>query len=497
MDSLKCVLFGLTPRGGPKNHVFIFPAGLQKEASALAQRRSGEVERLLSERPEHEWRGGVIEGDLAVVADVVVQPSTGRPGKEWLCLISPGLDRASDGEKDNILKWLRQKFVDMQHLVQNYEWNTIRGESIALPDLKKWQGEAQKFFPGDVVLEFASAKDTSRRRVCGRVLMLAVGFGVAVLLAFQFGPGRHVWHPWAPGPLVEPQPRFQKLIQTLGLPQAAEPKDIAEKLSPVLVTERQDDRSPEDRIREVLQLIDEKVNKSPAGVRNSSVDELAGYPSILSPLGDLFPASNGHNFDPLGLIRSGDKKLRDLARWAEGTDYQQLNQFLRALSNLQDIPSDEKTQVTNDLRLYPPQGFRQSDMERLSDLFQLVDNPKLRSLCQDDSRRRFFVREDLEGLSLAQQATALLADLCQLGETKSFREFQASWLRASNGPIRNLVQVAKDLATRASHPKLGEAWSRLGNFFQEITSVCNNQAQGKTFQSGILLRSTKVFPVEK
>jgi hypothetical protein len=403
---------------------------------------------------------------------VVVQPTTGRPGKEWLCLISPGLLQASAAEQGRILQWMREKFTELQGQAESFDWATVRGESTTWPALTIWQAEAQSFFPKDTTLESLRVKDTPRLSIPRRYLIVgAIPLGASSLLLgirgawkllprffeILFTSGRAKGTDFAP------------LAEALGLEPNSSPEDIARKLSQAVSPSvpKGPTASAEDQIGDILRLIDTEVNKTRED-RNRPARELAKYGSVLRAVERLFPKERSHEFDPLGLIRSEEPDKAALVAWAQGMDYPQLVAFLKELAKLSKKSPQEKEDKTKDGKCNPSEPRTRENCDPLQDLSDLVDGHKkqLEDLPTVHPKRRFFLPEDFESLRLAEKATRSLAKLCNLSQPNSWADFLRSC-----GEVRNTLDgLISQLEKRL------EMLRGLACFFEAIANISEKAA---------------------
>lgn len=470
MDALSCLIFGLTPRAGPKHHVLILPEPMPPGGKDTIMDKVGQIESRLSELQEKRLEEGVVERDFIIVGNIVEQRTTGRKGREWLCLYCPELGQL---DKENVVKWLQEKFACFQERISNHDWQCVKGEVDYWPDLGEWLREAQnKFFSSGVTLEPDKAKRSVLGSMRWRYAMLAMAMGGLVAAAVVVdGRAANVFKPFIETMekichRPEPPHGLGGLAEILGLDRRAPLEAIADKLEEAITPANGSKTlDPDARIRKVLLLIDYEVNRPVSQRESVSVEDLVKYHTILDAVEKLFPQGKG--FDSLGIIRTDAS--RDLLAWAKGLDYQELARFVGALSKLNDIGTEEQEEITRYFQRYPPQGIDGESLNELGRLFQLASHPKLREFDRQKSPRRFLIGEDIEVLKIARESASVVQKLAGAGDAGSWKQFQEAMRLDRNNVLRALASESHIRAERAGEPKLKKAWSQFGQFIEQLS----------------------------
>ena len=507
MDSLRCIIFGLTPRAGLRNFVFVFPAGLPRRARQLVYDSLANIRRLLPDRIKNadDFHHVVVGDSFILTGQRVKQTTTGREGWEYLCLLSPGLTAMDDSQKKAVATWLQARFNEFQSYVQQYQWDKVTKEAVDWETLAEWQTDAQKrFFASEVIWEPPSAKQASSTRGVRRLLMATLGVAVLLVLGVLFT------HALQPLPLSD---LCEGLLRKLGSPQWEEPFDklarslgfrdrnISQEDLANLADRLEDVRSlqtpssaryvpPETRIRDILLLIDREVNYSFTSEADVSAQDLAQYDTILQAIEKLFP--NGGQFDPLGILRAERPKNDELLRWAEGIDYQQLKTMSCALATLQEIGEEEWKNMMFILEKFGPDEIPRDTVIKLDRLYTLVATSRSRDFCRRGSgnyERRFLVKADLEFLQTAQKAATLLAEIVNTGETRSWKEFREALQLDQNNVLTILDHESKNWVekTRAEEQRLKHGWQKFGEFVRRVREL------GSTGEQDGILRPIPSF----
>jgi|GEM_PF-5098357 len=496
MDSLRCIIFGLTPRAGLRNFVFVFPSGLPVWAKQLVYARLENIRRLLPDRIGNgDFDHLVPGGDFILAGQRVKQITTGREGWEYLCLLSPGLRTMNDSQKKEIATWLKARFHEFQGYIQEYQWEKAAKEAVDWETLAEWQADAQKrFFASEVNWEPLPEKRSSSTRGVRRLLMATLGVTILLVLGVLFThalqPPFGLRKPLFPK-LGSPQREepFDKLARSLGIPHSSISQEdlanVADKLELVRTPSSGRPSSSEDRIKEILLLIDREVNPSSTSGENASAEELAQYNTILQVIEKLFP--NGGQFDSLGILRAELPKNNDLLRWAEGIDYQQLKAMSCALATLQAIGQEEWKNMMFVLEKFGPNEIPRDTVVKLDRLYTLVATSRSRDFCReyaDTYERRFLVKADLEFLQTAQKAANLLAEIVNTGEIRSWKEFRGALQSDQNQVLTILDQESKNWVekTRAEEQRLKDGWQKFGEFVRRVRELGGTGQQGDIFR---------------
>lgn len=494
MDSLRCIIFGLTPRAGLRNFVFVFPDGLPRWARQQVHNSLENIQRMLLDRIRNDNDfHHLITGDGFILAGQrVKQTTTGREGWEYLCLLSPGLRALDDSQKEEVATWLQARFNEFQSHVQQYRWDKVTKEAVDWETLAEWQTDAQKrFFVSEVIWDPLSANRWSWTRGGRRLLMAMLGVAILLVLGVlftdplqsPFGLWKHLFSKFKSPQWEEP---FDKLARSLGIPHEDLAK-LADKLEEVRSLQTPSSVryvAPETRIRDMLLLIDREVNRSSTLGANVSAEELAQYDTILQAIEKLFP--NGGQFDPLGILRAELPKNNDVLRWAEGIDYQQLKAMSCALATLQEIGEEEWKNMMFVLEKYGPDEIPRDTVVKLNRLYTLVATSRSRDFCRrgfGNYERRFLVKADLEFLQTAQRAAVLLAEIVNTGETRSWKQFREALRLDRNNVLTILVRECENWVekTRVEEQRLKDGWQKFGEFVGRVRELDGTGQQGDVF----------------
>lgn len=391
---LKFCAFGLTPRAGKHNHVYLLPDD-KAETRRVAEQAAARVDELLGKLEGPVAR----DGDLLVICHKVTQPTTGRQACEWLCLRAPGRWKEVTPP---IRAWLNDKFKEFCHLLETRTWNRARLYEV-LPELSDWSRELADQISWDQ-LEFAVKSRQRPARSHSRFLVLGawVGFAViaAAIILWLKGDGLCQWTWPIPGrssssEQISSDQRGQNIEQVaraLKINLEVSPRDdvylehIVQRLE-LLYEPESNPSGPsndEDTIRRLEELLRRfyfdarRIKEPPLSITSSALPE-----DVVEDLGKLF-RQNGE-FDPLGLV-SWDK---DLVAWYRDTTYSQLYAMTNALTTKKD-----EGIITGDIG-YWKNVFDDID-EAQTEIQRIIVNDLPKS--QDESQliRRFFVNGDRE-----------------------------------------------------------------------------------------------------
>jgi len=144
-------LFGLTPRAGSRNHVYILRESteeMRRKVEALASR----VDQLVRDLSRFRDLAQEIQVEISPDLDLVVawrkvqQTSTGRSAFEWLCLSDIDLRTCSEPNRTRLVNWLKERLSDMEKIILNHNWDDEAGLYVEIPELQKWKEDALRIF---------------------------------------------------------------------------------------------------------------------------------------------------------------------------------------------------------------------------------------------------------------------------------------------------------------------------------------------------------------
>lgn len=494
MAQIKSLVFALTPRGGRKHHVFLFPEQAPARAVELAAAVANKVEELLAQCPAAQAREGIVTADFFLVGDEVVQPTTSRRAHEWICLLAGNLQQLDGKVQAQVLLQLKTSFEELQKWISTEpdRWDRVRGESIRCPVLSRSQEELEKILPKNVLFEVCpDSSPTDTPKVFRRVpLMVVLGLGLVMgLVAFgQFFP----WpHPRPPFPWPQPpQPTYAQISQALGLPPSASADQVVAKLRSILLwnsTEEKDksqnrsfwkNENFEAEILKYLVLVDQKVNK----VQYQSpprLEDLAKYDSLRLALEKLFPRERGRQFDPLGIIRAdGDDGVQQLANWCEGLNRLMCLRLLCTFSRLNNIPPEIQERIKAYLQDYVPEQLSPENVRHLHEVFFFAQAERVRDACKSMGEKPlplFFVPDEKETLACLRDLLMALGAMCLGRELSDWREFTYIFgQRLEDSPVFPLIKEARASAERATNPELAAGWRTLADVLEEVHRQCQS-----------------------
>jgi len=173
-----CILFGLTPRAGRRNHVYLVPddsKAARRKIEGLALRVSKAVEDLLDSPG--------IGQDFIVAWQEVTQTTTGRRGREWICLAGIDISKLSDHNRKKCADWLKSRLEGLDEIVASRDWNRSDDLFEVLKEMRAWQKEVGSAWQKYSVIE-PNRSGPPRRGWLLAVLLFGL-VAVAILAFYQ------------------------------------------------------------------------------------------------------------------------------------------------------------------------------------------------------------------------------------------------------------------------------------------------------------------------
>lgn len=475
MEPLKFVIFGLTPRAGQRHHLFLVPSDLRPQWYGLISKIGHDcVTRLANVAPQ-ELRHGIILPNAVVVGDEVIQPTTGRRGLEWLCVASLGVSDLTQQDQERVLGLLRSAFSEFQSWISasDRDWGGGGAEVMACPALNQRMAAFTEFFP-DKPFIYPSSKDSAVRQTSSRrhwtFAFIMFFVPLALFIAVQ-NPNalRDFLNRVLNGKKPPRDPALAEVAQAVGLPDNAHSSEIAERLKTIAL-DWPSSQSDSELIQSALLLIDKEVNERKDAETPSSLEDLASFDSIRNPLSTLFPRNKKYQFDALGLLRTGNKQLKDLAIWAETLDYQTFKSLFCNFAKLRNIRERERAEIIREFEKYRPKNITERSHAALERLFQIFsDSEIVQKLCNSpDStpKRLFFVAKDFQALNMFRQSVGILAEIYGYPRLESWQDIRSKLATEHS----ELIARARKKAEEASDPVLGEAWRTFAETIEQFHS---------------------------
>ncbi len=155
MDTVKLLLFGLTPRAGRRKHVYLVPE-TEKRTRRTIESLDEEIVRKIEAAGRSKQTSDAAYGTAAgrteesqwqfvVVWNRVMQPSTGREAPEWLALAAQIAGKRWAKEvAEELAIWLRDKLEILAKWVETHDWERGASELFERNEyLSNWQSEAE------------------------------------------------------------------------------------------------------------------------------------------------------------------------------------------------------------------------------------------------------------------------------------------------------------------------------------------------------------------
>jgi hypothetical protein len=380
------VCFALTPRAGPRNHIFLVPrndSATKERVNALAP----QIQELVSQanRPS----GSALQEGWAVVWHQVRQRSTGRLAYEWVAAAWEPAVPLPENVTSDLLSMLSGLLTQLTQAVEKARWD--RGSELfeLWPELATWQKDfAQKVSP--VLLSLAGSLSGLACAPAWKMarFSLLVGLCVGSLLIvlpgvlcdrnrLKLAPETTDTTPPVPrgAPMrilnSKPTPDWGQLADAVGIKcsigcERWVAKKIFERCKQLFAFEEKDSQgvehrsqisqpdSFEERLCNLLALVEQELGRQPA----KDLSVLANSPHLHSQLRRLFPQGT---FDPFGLVR-GDRDWDAAAEFFHGYDRHQLARW---------VESVQRKRPSDGWRV--PQEVRNDFGRRYNDLYQTLD----------------------------------------------------------------------------------------------------------------------------
>jgi hypothetical protein len=348
------MLFALTPRAGARHHVYLVPRndpGTRQQWRILAHDVDSAV---------RQWAGNMTGatrsqghscdrgGRFVVAWRRVIQPTTGRPGMEWICWTpdrpaARSLVRFAGRALEGVLERVDRVVTDM-------DWSTKGPEFEVVEALDEWERELEQAAsqeasaaPTPQPCQVEQPNEAKRSRSCASrtggkfmrwwllvsALLLAIVLVVWGCLAW---PGERPEGAQQPAAGTRQPGELSRLAETLGVATSGSKENLeaqcAEKLKALFVWP--EDRlpgTPREQVEVALRQFVGWTEKDPEADR-LSLAQLVASDRTLARLERMFPKENGYRFDASGLL-----EYRDLRRWLAGVDRPWLQEFGRALQD--------------------------------------------------------------------------------------------------------------------------------------------------------------------
>ena len=353
MNNVFC--FGLTPRAGLRNHVFLIPGGEAAE-TAWVEELAPKIELAISQAESPS--GFRMAAGYAVRWHSVRQPSTGRVALEWVAIAwnpqvapSPKVGRILEDMLASLLE-------DLARQMEQGRWSQGSGLVEIWPDLKNWEvGFDRKIRPS---LPFAPAMGSKSppRSLLGRfkrlgIVGLLVGIPLVALTMGALCVSAYRRWPGQVAPKANPESRWpglrldrtladqdwRNLASSLGIADTVSRDRLREEIrdhlsglfdhsAAVQSHQRTPERVPyttEQEILKLLQDFERALGREPP----SRLKELVTSSSLMTELAKLFQSKQ---FDPFGLVR-GDPAWDKAAEFFEGYDRAQIAKWVQAVKN--------------------------------------------------------------------------------------------------------------------------------------------------------------------
>lgn len=385
-DGGDILVFALTPRAGSRHHVYLLPA-----SGPTVQRRVNELAPKVTQAV-NSARDPVVTGPEFVVAwQSATQRTTGRVGREWLCVASwsPGGFQFMPARAAE--DWLRARLGELDELVAHRQWADASSLYETLPELEQWQREARQRLEefgrpldaSDLAIRGpmhrpAALSRRARRLLVAACLVAVLGYiGVAADCFSRIKERLSKIATWPP--TLAPPIDWKPLAKAVGAEPV--PEEIRRKLQELFEADVSWRDAAETIINSILQDFEKEMGRKPAdGLKSllgsrKLMDELA---SLYDPAGKFFPA---------GLLQDG-----------EARDFWDLSP--RQVCELQESFRKTALDLNNSFRVDDEtRGYLGGQYQHYYNLFELlgefVIDYKLPEL-----RRRFFLPGDVEDLQL-------------------------------------------------------------------------------------------------
>ncbi len=320
-------LFALTSRAGHRNQVFLVP-DRSDAAQKYVEARAGEVTQAVGSAASSPALGD----DFVVAWRDVPQVTTGRVGREWLCVSQVDVPRLAGPQRKALHEWLEARLGELDAIVTARDWQGSAELFEVIPQLGQWQHEARRTFAQVLRRGAAFSPATSGSRGAGRVRRRwLVGLSLGVLLAFVAATGaipgirqqlKSIFRRLGKGgdkPSDRAKPsdddfcNYAKQLLGDNLPEDPNEckKRLADKLTKLYYFEVRE-TDPEKIIEYVLKRFEEDMGRK-------VVDVDIGTLIDSGPADDLKKLFPNGEFDPTGIM---DWSIEDKKFWKDFTAYE-------------------------------------------------------------------------------------------------------------------------------------------------------------------------------